>query len=263
MNLSTEAGLPSESEQKQKLHYDRISQEYNLHYSDEWSVRYRDQFLHEVLFHGLELQGKRVLDAMCGYGDVTRYLLDRGADVVGLDISEKQIEAYKARWQCEGVAASILDHGLENESFDIVVVLGALHHMPPHLNESIAAIHRLLRPGGALCFAEPHRHSILELPRQLWYRLDPLFEENEESIDIDEIENTFAEEFPRRETVYGGSFGYLFVLNSMVLRIPLWLKQYYSPIAFWLEAQFGKLKIRALTLFVAGRWHKGGTKDQP
>ena len=257
--MSIDSIAPSDSELKQKLHYDKISEEYNLHYSDEWSVRYRDQFLHEVLFQGLELKGKRVLDAMCGYGDVTRYLLERGADVVGLDISEKQIEAYKARWQCEGVAASILDHGLEDESFDIVVVLGALHHMPPHLNESIVAIHGLLRPGGTLCFVEPHRHSFLELARQLWYRLDPLFEENEESIDIDVIESTFAEDFPQRETFYGGSFGYLFVLNSMVLRIPIRLKQYYSPFAFWLEAQFSKLKIRGLTLFVAGRWHKSST----
>lgn len=67
------------AELKQKEHYDKLSDAYNESYSDPWSVRYRDQFLHAWMFDGLDLRGKKVLDAMCGYGDMTNYLLAQRA----------------------------------------------------------------------------------------------------------------------------------------------------------------------------------------
>lgn len=246
----------SESERAQRAHYDNMSEAYNLAYSDPWSVRYRDEFLHRPMFEGIDLRGKRVLDAMCGYGDLTNYLLQQGAEVTGLDISEAQIEAYQQRWGCAGLAESILDSGLPSESFDIVAIQGGLHHMPPHLNATVEEVLRLLKPGGVFCFSEPHSHSLLEWPRRLWYRLDPLFEENESSVDVTRLETAFASRFDLRETVYGGGLAYLLVFNSMVFRIPNWLKPYYSPGLFWLESWTRRLPWRSLSLSVFGRWRK-------
>ncbi len=246
----------SEIESKQRQHYETIAEEYNLHYSDGWSVKYRDRFFHQAMFDGIDLAGKRVLDAMCGYGDVTRYLIERGAEVIGLDISPSQIEAYENRWGCDGLAVSILDNGLPSESFDLVVACGALHHMPPYLDETMNEILRLLKPGGTFCFVEPHSHSILEKPRQWWYARDPLFEENEQAIDIDELQLKYQSQFAQVDTVFRGSFGYLLVLNSMVFRLPLWTKKYYSPLMFWLEELVDRIGIRLFTLYVVGRWKK-------
>ncbi len=246
----------SEAESKQRAHYDQISESYNNHYSDEWSIRYRDRFFHQPMFAGLDLRGKRVLDALCGYGDVTRYLVEQGAEVTGLDISPVQVEAYRQRWGCEGLARSILESGLPSESFDHVVVCSALHHMPPYLDATVEELLRLLKPGGQLSFVEPHSHSLLEKPRQWWYSYDPLFEENEEAVDVDTLVKTHSHRFSRMETMYRGSFAYLLVLNSLVFRLPVWTKKYYSPLMFWLESMVDRARLRPLTLYVLVRWTK-------
>ena len=67
------------SERQQQQHYDTIAADYEAHYSDEWSVEYRRRFIYEPMFAGLNLAGLQVLDAMCGSGQTTSYLLARGA----------------------------------------------------------------------------------------------------------------------------------------------------------------------------------------
>ena len=44
-----------------------------------------------------DLRGTRILDAGCGTGVLSRMLDERGAEVVGVDISEKLIEVAKNR----------------------------------------------------------------------------------------------------------------------------------------------------------------------
>ena len=69
------------SELLQQEHYDRIAADYETHYSDEWSAEYRRKFIYEPMFEGLNLSGLNVLDAMCGSGQTTSYLMARGAKV--------------------------------------------------------------------------------------------------------------------------------------------------------------------------------------
>src|ERR1700755_3473431 len=80
------------SELLQQAHYDRIAADYETHYSDEWSVEYRRRFIYEPMFDGLRLEGMQVLDAMCGSGQTTSFLLARGTSVTGLDISNEVVE---------------------------------------------------------------------------------------------------------------------------------------------------------------------------
>ena len=159
--------------------------------------------MYEPMLEGINIAGRRVLDAMCGSGQAAGFLLSRGAQVVGLDISTKALEAFKEQWpDTETVCRSARDSGLESESFDCVVVIGGLHHAHPSLSEVLREFHRLLKPGGHLCFVEPHRGSLFDSLRQLWYRHDNLFSENEESIDLDDLHAEFANEFRFTREVY-------------------------------------------------------------
>ena len=100
------------SELQQQEHYDTIAAEYEEHYSDRYSVEYRRRFIYEPMFTGLDLEGKSVLDAMCGSGQTTEYLLERGAKVTGLDISSEVIETFRARWtDATALQRSLLDSG--------------------------------------------------------------------------------------------------------------------------------------------------------
>jgi SAM-dependent methyltransferase len=245
------------TDRQQQAHYDNIAADYEAHYSDEWSREYRRQFIYQPMFAGLDLSGMKILDAMCGSGQTTEYLLDRGAEVTGLDISNEVIDSFRARWtNVHAVKRSLLDSGLPAASFDCVVVVGGLHHIHPNLNLAMQEIHRVLKPGGYLCFMEPHTASLPDLVRRVWYKFDRYFSDNEEAIDINALRNDFAEQFELRKANYLGNVAFLLVLNSLIFRIPCWAKKFYSPLLMKLEAKIHRFQCRLTSCFVVAQWQK-------
>lgn len=218
---------------------------------------YRERFINTPMLGGVEIRGRRVLEAMCGSGSTTSYLLRNGADVTGIDISRKQLDLFAQRWpEASAVPASILSPGFAAESFDCVVIVGGLHHVQPHVQQAIDEVHRILSPGGYFCFAEPHRASLADLVRRCWYRLDPLFARGERSVDLDVLEVDNASRFEIVARHYLGNIAYLLVLNSLVFRTPAWLKRLYSPPLLGLEAAIGRIQGPRTSCFVVSRWRK-------
>lgn len=243
----------------QSDHYDEIQAEYEAHYDDGTSQAYRIRFIYEPLLRGLDLGGASVLEAMCGSGQVTGFLLSRGARVTGLDISQRQIRSFQERWPgCAATCASVTDSGFRDGSFDCAVVVGGLHHAQPEVGPAVEELHRVLRPGGHLCFAEPHAGSLPDVVRRAWYRRDRLFMENEESVDAERLTREFSGRFDVGSTRYAGNLAYLFVLNSMVLRIPVRLKRYYTPALMLMEAALSPLQSKSTACMVLARWVKKG-----
>ena len=245
------------SEQIQKAHYDRIARSYEAHYDDPCSQEYRKRFFHAPMFEGLKLAGLNVVEAMCGSGAATQYLLSHGARVTGLDISAEAISSFLARWPaCRAVCASVLDSKLESNSFDAIVVVGGLHHLHPQVSAAVGEIHRILKVGGQLCFVEPHQGAALDWIRRYWYRHDPLFASNEASIDLEALKQEFSSGFEFKRESYRGNLAYLLVLNSMVFRLPLRLKPVYTPALLKLEAFISPLQGKRLSCFVVCQWQK-------
>ncbi len=247
-----------QAETSQRQHYNRIAADYEAQYGDPDGLTYRENFLYEPLLAGLELEGRNVLEALSGSGHATEYLLkQKKALVTGLDISDEAITSFKERWpSCEAICAPITESGLAAESFDCIVVVMGLHHLHPHLSEALREIHRLLRKGGTFCFTEPHKDSGFNRFRKMWYRRDSLFADNEESLDIEALKSECADLFEYRVEKYVGSLAYLLVLNSMIFRVPLWLKRIYSPAVSGLEKQLSGLHTRAFSLAVVCQWEK-------
>jgi 2-polyprenyl-3-methyl-5-hydroxy-6-metoxy-1,4-benzoquinol methylase len=119
------------------------------------------------MFAGMTLSGLKVIEAMCGSGETAQYLISQGAQVIGLDISDETIKSFSKRWpQSQAICASTLDSRLHSASYVTLVMVGRLHHLHPNVNAVIDEIHRILRPGGFLCFVEPHQGSFTDLIRQ-------------------------------------------------------------------------------------------------
>src|SRR5262249_53337800 len=156
----------------------------------------------------------------------------------------------------QAVCASILDTGLESNSFDTVVIVGGLHHLHPNVNAAISEIHRILKPGGYLCFCEPHKSSFPDLIRQRWYPYDSLFADNEEAINLRAMKREFSSCFSFIREKYLGNFAYLLVLNSMIFRIPLRLKHFYTTPLLFFESLISPIQGRFLSCFVVCQWRK-------
>jgi SAM-dependent methyltransferase len=246
-----------DSEAAQRAHYNRIAEMFELHYDDPCTQRYRDVYIDGPMLQGLDLQGQRVMEAMCGSGFTTRALLNRGAHVIGLDISQACIASFNRRWpQCESICGSISDTGLPAESFDAVAIVGGLHHLHPNLDAAVEEIHRILKPGAAFCFLEPHVGSLPDVFRQFWYERDEMFSDNEAAVDIQQLKDKFGESFDFVHEIYGGNLGHLFIYNSMIFRIPLRLKPLYSPIVMQLEGLINRLQGPRLACWVICQWRK-------
>jgi SAM-dependent methyltransferase len=98
----------------------------------------------------------RVLDVACGTGYGTRMLRHRGARwVVPVDVSLEALRFARARYAVSGVCADALRLPLASGSFDVVVSLETLEHVPD-AEGFVAEISRVLAPGGSLVLSTPN-----------------------------------------------------------------------------------------------------------
>jgi SAM-dependent methyltransferase len=106
-----------------------------------------------------DLNGLRVLDAGCGPGVYTAWLLDHGASVVAVDVTPRMVELTRQR---VGDRAQVLQADLTrpldfaaNASFDVIIcplVLDYIENWEPTFVE----FYRVLKPGGVFVFSCGH-----------------------------------------------------------------------------------------------------------
>lgn len=113
----------------------------------------------DVLVETLELEDKRVLDIGCGSGGLVRFMAHEGAEAVGLEPSQKRLEACRAAESVPGteyVEGSGESLPFEDESFDAVVIFNSLHHLPAEgMAPCLEECARVLAPEGQLWVLEP------------------------------------------------------------------------------------------------------------
>ena len=106
-----------------------------------------------------EIQGKHILDAGCGPGVYTEWLVDRGADVVALDVSPKMVELAKKRVGAKAIVMMV-DIGqpfpfLHDGSFDIVISALVLDYIK-EWSSVFKEFYRVLVPSGTFIFSIGH-----------------------------------------------------------------------------------------------------------
>jgi SAM-dependent methyltransferase len=110
--------------------------------------------------------GERVLEIGLGYGTVGQLLAQRGLDYHGLDISPGPVAMMAHRLELLGVSdalsrateGSALAIPHPDQSFDVVVSIGCLHHTGD-LAAAVDDVRRVLRPGGQAMIMVYNRHS--------------------------------------------------------------------------------------------------------
>jgi 2-polyprenyl-6-hydroxyphenyl methylase/3-demethylubiquinone-9 3-methyltransferase len=109
------------------------------------------------------LAGKRVVDVGCGGGIFTEALARLGADVVGIDLSQKglgvaRLHQYEAGTTIDYRHVSAEALALEMPAaFDVVTCLELLEHVPQPAS-TVAACAQLAKPGGHVVFSTLNRN---------------------------------------------------------------------------------------------------------
>lgn len=104
--------------------------------------------------------GSHVLEIGCGTGWYTRWLMDRGCTVVGMDISPKMLE--RARARCPGGTfvvgdcedpMGVLDESIAAGRFDVILGVNTFCYYP-NKAAALARYRQLLRPQGQIVLIE-------------------------------------------------------------------------------------------------------------
>jgi SAM-dependent methyltransferase len=244
---------------RQKFHYESMHSEYQDHYFDTTSMKFRNIFIYNRIFAGLDLNNKLVIDLASGGGYNSLAVLERfpKAEIIGLDISAKACADYRINLKRDAFEADLTlgkDLGIQA---DIAMIFGGIHHCISNLNNTFKTIHLLLKPGGILLMYEPNSRFFLEAVRQWWYKFDRYFDaKTEAALDHDEILQSASHLFSLIDCQYLGGPAYFLIFNSLVFRIPLSLKPYIAPPLFLAEILYNKLQSSFLFPSFIARWQK-------
>ncbi|MFJ7216745.1 GrpB family protein [Amycolatopsis sp. NPDC098790] len=105
-----------------------------------------------------DVSGRRVLDVGCAAGHLSALLAERGADVLGVDVSAGMVSVAQrefgdvARFEVADVTRPL---PLEPGSIDVITASLVLHYLKDW-GPALAEFRRVLKPGGALVFSVHH-----------------------------------------------------------------------------------------------------------
>ena len=109
------------------------------------------------------LAGKRVLDVGCGGGILSESMAALGAEVTGIDLSDKALKVAQLHLLESGHAVTYRKIDVEALArelpghYDVVTCMEVLEHVPDP-GSQVAACARLLKPGGHAFFATLNRN---------------------------------------------------------------------------------------------------------
>lgn len=135
-----------------------------------------------------DLAGKRVLDAGCGEGFLSRLMTERGASVLAVDYAEGMLAIARERTPPDlGIDYRLANleklDGLQAETFGLVVSSMVIQDLPDY-EAAIAEIYRVLHSGGRCvmaiahpCFSSDGAWERGADGRKLYWKVDNYFDE--------------------------------------------------------------------------------------
>ena len=135
-------------EKKQSVidNYDDIAKEYvNEFFEDTSDNKYIDIFLNS-------LNGKKILDVGCGNGKDCKYILEKGFNINGIDLSIGMLNIAKEKVpNCNFEIMDITEITYPDDSYDGIISNCSLFHIPvEELPKTLKSFKRVLKPDGKL-----------------------------------------------------------------------------------------------------------------
>lgn len=139
------------------LAHDRLAEQFDA-LMNPYDIQRRLQVLVGEFLGALDLRGVLALDAGSGTGRGTAVLVERGAQVIAVDIGPNLLRYTRQRAPCAPAVSSILELPFAANTFDVVFSSEVIEHTPDPA-AALRELYRVLRPGG---------HLVLSTPGWLW-----------------------------------------------------------------------------------------------
>jgi len=156
---------------------------------------------------------------MCGYGEGRR-ILSENFDVSfrysGFDYSRPLVE--KAREAMPGINVAVADavSYVAEDTYDVVILIGGLHHVFAHADEVLRNLWLATKPGGVLINFEPTQDNWVfrQVRRSIYARNELFDDETEQAFDLVMLNRMYADAgFSLIDQVYPGLLAYVLYYN--------------------------------------------------
>lgn len=231
--------------EKQKEHFDTISSSYV-----EGKKQPNFVFLKKLLWSFVlknihkDIAGTKIkiLEPMCGNAEAYSIFHDLGYDIQysGFDYSKEIVKNLKETRPELNVSFGDVTKYKTDEKFDVVIIIGGLHHVPDFADQVVRNMSSHLKDGGYFINFEPTSgNPLFSLIRKVIYKNNSIFDETtERDFANSELEGFFLRSGLRsHKTLYPGLLAYIL---------------YYNPYAFP-KLNIGSTKV-VKTIFDIEKW---------
>ena len=176
-----------------------------------------DEFLGDSLLQLPETV--KVIEPMCGFADGLSILRERIAgkiDYSGFDYSGEVVNRLNAGWPDIRVWQQDVSVFESDEKYDVVILLGGLHHVPHIAADVVRRLAGCLSPSGFFINLEPtHGNWLFRRIRESIYRRNTLFDETtERAFSVDELIGLFESSgLQAKSVLYPGLLAYVMYYN--------------------------------------------------
>ncbi|WP_062053041.1 class I SAM-dependent methyltransferase [Aquimarina longa] len=207
--------------EQQREHFENISEKY---YNARKSTNhlYLKELMWSFFFKNKsQLKNKKlsVLEPMCGYSE-GKSILERNIGVLGsyegFDYSSVLIEKVKQTNENLNVYVQDVSTFKSEKKFDIIIIIGGLHHVPSMCDAVVKNLKNNLSPDGAFIVLEPtHNNIIFRKIRERIYNKNTLFDqETEKAFRLKELNDLFLDNgYNLVDQMYPGLLSYILFYN--------------------------------------------------
>ena len=207
--------------EKQRAHFESISEKY---FTARKSKNHL--LLKNLMWSYFFKESKRfipkepaVLEPMCGYSE-GKDILEKNLGVLksyeGFDYSAILIEKVKEVAPELNVYFQDISTFKSTKKFDIIIIIGGLHHVPTICDEVVKNLSNNLQKDGVFIILEPtHDNFIFRKIRERIYKKNTLFDqETEQAFELKKLNNLFLKnDYTIKFQMYPGLLSYIFFYN--------------------------------------------------
>jgi len=163
--------------------------------------------------------GEMVIEAMCGYSEGRAILEEhclKDFEYTGFDYSEALVEQAKSIFPNANIYVQDVTRFEGNEQYDLMILIGGLHHVYAHAFTTMKRLSSALKPGGYMINLEPTQNNPLyRFARKKIYQNNPLFDyKTEQAFDLPELNRIYSlAGFEIEDQLYPGLLAYVMYYN--------------------------------------------------
>ena len=186
--------------ERQRAHFNSVADRYRKARTAANHLILKDLIWSDML-SDLGYNGRRikVLEPMCGMGEgfeiLSRYVTS-DVSYSGFDYSEEMVDSLKTKVPSANVwHADATTFKPERDAYDVIILIGGLHHTPGFAGAIVKSLSQGLRSEGLFINFEPtHGNALFRGVREYIYRSNSLFDsQTERAFAVEELLGFFSD----------------------------------------------------------------------